>query len=309
VRSAFVHTLIELAEQDDRIVLLTGDLGWSVLEPFAERFPERFYNAGVAEQNMVGVATGLAESGFIPFVYSIVTFATLRGFEFIRNGPVLHGLPVRIVGIGGGFEYGHAGPTHHGLEDVAVMRALRGMTIVAPADPAQATEAIRATWDLPGPIYYRLGKDDRRVVPALGGSFTLGRAQVVRNGRDTILFALGSVTAEVTAAADLLAADGIDAGVVVVASLAPPPVEDLDRLLRTVPLALSVEAHSINGGLGSLVCEVVAERHIGCRVVRCGVRDVYGVSGSERYLWGVHGLTADGVAAVVRRSLRFARAQ
>ena len=122
MRGAFVRTLMGLAERDPRILLLTGDLGYTVLEPFAERFPDRFFNVGVAEQNMVGLATGLAGAGFIPFVYSIVTFASLRAYEFIRNGPILHHLPVRIVGVGGGFEYGTAGATHHGLEDVGVMR-------------------------------------------------------------------------------------------------------------------------------------------------------------------------------------------
>ena len=119
MRRAFVRTLVELAAANPRLLLLTGDLGYNALEPFAERFPDRFFNAGVAEQNMVGMATGLAEAGFIPFCYSIVTFASLRPYEFIRNGPVLHRLPVRIVGMGGGFDYGPQGATHHGLEDLA----------------------------------------------------------------------------------------------------------------------------------------------------------------------------------------------
>jgi len=122
MRAAFVRTLIEEAERDDRIMLLTGDLGFMALEPFRERFPDRFFNMGVAEQNMIGVATGLADAGYTPFCYSIVPFAVLRPFEFIRNGPVLHGLPVRIIGIGGGFEYGTAGPTHFGLEDIAELK-------------------------------------------------------------------------------------------------------------------------------------------------------------------------------------------
>src|SRR5438477_3970004 len=129
MRRAFTNTLVELAEHDPRIMLLTGDLGYLALEPFSERFPDRFFNVGVAEQNMVGIATGLAEAGFIPFVYSIVTFATLRAYEFIRNGPILHRLPVRIFGIGGGFEYGSGGPTHYGLEDVAVMRTQPGISV------------------------------------------------------------------------------------------------------------------------------------------------------------------------------------
>ena len=137
MRAAFATTLAELAERDQRILLLTGDLGYRALEPFSERFPRRFFNVGVAEQNMVGLATGLAECGFVPFVYSIATFASLRAYEFIRNGPVAHGLRVRIVGVGGGFDYGSAGPTHHGLEDVGVLRLQPGLTVVAPADCEQ----------------------------------------------------------------------------------------------------------------------------------------------------------------------------
>ncbi len=126
MRATFVRTLMELAEEDERIVLLTGDLGFTVVEPFAERFPGRFFNVGVAEQNMLGVATGLAEAGYVPFAYSIATFATLRSYEFVRNGPVLHRLPVRVVGVGGGLEYGMNGLTHYALEDIALMRAQPG---------------------------------------------------------------------------------------------------------------------------------------------------------------------------------------
>src|SRR3984893_10959470 len=131
-----------------------------VMEPFRERFPDRFINVGVAEQNMVGIATGLAEAGLRPYTYSIATFAALRPYEFIRNGPVLHHLPVRVVGAGGAFDYGTAGPTHHALEDLGVMRIQRGMAVVAPADHQQTTSALRATWDLPGPVYYPVGRDE-----------------------------------------------------------------------------------------------------------------------------------------------------
>jgi transketolase len=151
------------------------------LEPFMEKHADRFFNIGVAEQNMVGIATGLAESGFIPFVYSIVTFATLRPYEFIRNGPVWHRLPVRIVGVGGGFEYGAQGLSHHGLEDVGVMRVQPGMTVVAPADHEQMATALRATWNADGPVYYRIGKDDKtgraRTARALPSGPRRGRAR------------------------------------------------------------------------------------------------------------------------------------
>jgi transketolase len=304
MRRAFVSTLVGLAEADPRILLLTGDLGYMALEPFAERFPARFLNAGVAEQNMVGVASGLAEAGFIPFVYSIVTFATLRPYEFIRNGPVLHQLPVRVVGIGGGYEYGPQGATHHGLEDVGVMRVQPGMTIVAAADHQQLASALRATWDRPGPIYYRLGKDDTTTVPGLDGRFALGRAERVRDGDDVCLVAMGSIAAEAVAAADALAERGVRCGMLVVASVQPPPTEDLAAALARVPLALTVEAHYAAGGLGSLVAEVAAERGLGCRVLRCGVRATPdGVCGSQAFLHRTHGLSRDALVATALGAL------
>ena len=301
MRRAFVQTLTELAAADPRILLLTGDLGYMALEPFSERFPDRFLNVGVAKQNMVGVATGLADAGYVPFVYSIATFATLRPYEFIRNGPVLHRLPVRVVGIGGGFDYGPQGTTHHGLEDVGVMRIQPGMTVVAPADARQCAEAVRALSDVPGPVYLRLGKDDALTVPGLDGRFALGRAQRVREGDDVALVAMGSVAAEAVAAADLLRDRGVSAAVWVVASVQPAPVDDLAAALGGVPVALTVEAHYVNGGLGSLVSEVAAEHGLACRVVRCGVqRPPDGVCGSQRFLYDAHGVSRD---ALVQKAL------
>lgn len=304
MRVALVKTLVELATTDPRIMLLTGDLGYTVLEPFAEKFPERFLNVGVAEQNMVGIATGLAEAGYIPFLYSIVTFASLRPYEFIRNGPILHHLPVRIAGIGGGFEYGHAGPTHHGLEDVGVMRVQPGITLVAPADHQQARTAIQSTWDMSGPVYYRLGKDDRTTIPELEGRFDLGRVQTLSEGDDIVMVAMGPLVTEVLAAAKALEQQGIGCTVVVVACLNPAPVADLVKILSRFRIALTVEAHYIVGGVGSLVSEVVAESGINCRVVRCGVRtSPDGVGGSQRYLQGIHGLSQEALVQTAMQAL------
>ena len=252
MRGTCIQTLLEIADKDERVVLLTGDLGYTVLEPFAERHPGRFFNAGVAEQNMIGLATGLAEAGFYPFVYSIVTFATLRGYEVIRNGPVLHRLPVRIFGVGGGMEYGSAGFTHHGLEDVGVMRLQPGMTIIAPADARQARAALLATWELPGPVYYRLGKNETVAVPGLEGEFALGRVQVIREGSGALLLSMGAISAEVAGAAELLEQRGVDVTHAVVATLQPPPTEELLRLLARFAVVVCVEAHYVSGGLGSL---------------------------------------------------------
>lgn len=305
MRAAFVRTVTELAGRDPRVLLLTGDLGYMALEPFSDRFPSRFFNVGVAEQNMVGLATGLAESGFIPFVYSIATFASLRPYEFIRNGPIYHQLPVRIVGVGGGFEYGPAGPTHYGLEDIGVMRVQPGITVVSPADHEQTRTALLKTWDLPGPVYYRIGKDDKTTVPGLGGEFELGRAQLVRRGGDILIVAMGSVASEAAGAAEALSQRGVEASLLIVASLNPPPAEDLTQALSGFSVALTVEAHYLVGGVGSLVCEVVAERNISCRVVRCAVRRTpAGATGSQAYLHSVHGL---GTVSLVDSALQALR--
>ncbi|MGH9319958.1 MAG: transketolase family protein [Vicinamibacteria bacterium] len=304
MRAAFASTLSEIAERDERILLLTGDLGYKALEPFSDRFPRRFFNVGVAEQNMVGLATGLAESGFLPFVYSIATFATLRAYEFIRNGPVAHRLPVRIVGVGGGFDYGSAGPTHHALEDVGALRLQPGLTVLAPADPEQTRTMLRDTWDRPGPFYYRLGKDDRALVPDLGGRFELGRAEVLRRGKDLLLLVTGSLTGETLAASDALRDSGIAATLAVVSTLNPAPVEDLLRHLEGFPAAVTIEGHYAAGGLGSIVAEVIAEGGLPCRLIRLGVREgPDGMSGSLPYLLQRHGLSRDAIVAAARKAV------
>ncbi|MEP6993840.1 MAG: transketolase C-terminal domain-containing protein [Acidobacteriota bacterium] len=301
--------MTELAGQHPQILLMTGDLGYMAIEPFADAFPERFFNAGVAEQNMVGMATGLAEAGYIPFTYSIGTFASLRPFEFFRNGAILHQLPVRVAGVGGGFEYGSAGLTHFGLEDVGVLRTQPGLTLVAPADHQQARTALLQTWNQPGPVYYRLGKDDRSVVPGLDGRFELGRAQMVRDGSDVLLLAMGSIAGEAVRAAELLEKDGVQATVIVVASLTPAPHADLARALSGFPVALTVEAHYLVGGLGSLVSEVAAGLGVSCRVIRCGVQGSDdGRTGSQEFLHRQHGLSAEALAATALRALGRKRA-
>lgn len=304
MRESFINALSDLASSDPRVLLLTADLGYTVLERFADRNPAQFFNVGVAEQNMVGLATGLAEAGFIPFVYSIATFASLRAYEFIRNGPVLHRLPVRIVGVGGGFEYGSAGTTHYALEDVGALRMQPDLHVIAPADFEQAERALRATWNLPSPIYYRLGKNEKAMVPGLHGEFDLGRAHLVREGDDLVIVAMGAIAIEAVAAADLLSAEGIEAAVMVVASVNPAPVDDIAAVLAQFPLAITAEAHYRVGGIGSLVAEIIAERGIKCRLERCGVRaGPQGVTGSEQFLNKVNGISRSDLAAAARGML------
>jgi len=306
MRRAFAETLADLAKRDPRILLLTGDLGFMALEPFSNAYPDRFFDMGVAEQNMVGVATGLAEAGFIPFTYSIVTFATLRPFEFIRNGPVAHKLPVRVVGIGGGFEYGTNGLSHYGVEDVGVLRTQPTLTIITPCDAAQTRTALAATWDLPGPVYFRLGKDDRIVVPGLNGRFELGRAQTVREGGDLLLIASGTGATEAVNAAKELAVAGIECTVLLVSSFNPGPQADVLAHVQRFDTVFTIESHYVTGGLGSWVAEVIAEAGVPCRLVRCGVKELPdSFSGSQAWLHERHGFSS---SQIVRQALELAGA-
>jgi transketolase len=297
MRTAFVQTLADIAEKDARIVFLTGDLGFMAVEPFKDRFPSRYFNVGVAEQNLVGLATGLAGEGFIPFVYSIATFMSMRPYEFIRNGPVLHNLPVRVVGVGGGFEYGTAGSTHHALEDIGIMRLQRNLRVISPADKDQAANALRSSWDLPQPIYYRIGKDDKRVVEGLDGRFSLGKIERLTRGSDLAVLAVGSVSFQAAEAVELMGSKGVAASFFVVSDMSNETADAIAETLSGFSLAVTVEAHSLAGGLGSLVAEAIADHGLRCRLVRCGVSQPLSPrSGSEAYLLDAHGLTPEEIA-------------
>jgi transketolase len=304
MRKAFCKAMIALAETDERIILMTGDLGFMVLEEFQAKFPSRFFNVGVAEANMVGLATGLASCGYIPYCYSIATFASMRPYEQLRNGPILHNLPVRIVGVGGGYEYGPGGFTHHALEDLAITRVQPGLGVIAPADSLQAEKAIHETYDMAGPIYFRIGKRDNYQIPKLEGRFKLGRCETVREGPDVLIVSLGSITVEAVAAAERLSEEGIEPTVTVVSSLRPAPVEDLTELLSRFKLAVTVEEHYLDGGLGSLVAEVAAEQNSGCRIMRCGVkRKPTGTCGSEEFLRDANDLSCEVLTQTILRKL------
>lgn len=306
MRAEFADELCSLARDDETIVLLTGDLGFAVLEPFANEHADRFFNVGVAEQNMLGIAAGLAEAGYRPFAYSIATFASMRGYEFLRNGALLHELPVRVVGVGAGMDYGHNGVTHYALEDVAIMRVQPSMTIVAPADADQARAALRNTRELDGPVYFRLCKSTSRI-PELDGRFRLGRLETIGSGEDVALIALGEMATTALRSSELLREVGIESTVGLVTSLNPSPEEDLAELLGHIPMAVSIESHYVAGGLGSLVAEVIAENGLATRLIRRGVTEMpRGMTGSPGYLYEQCGLSAEAVANAVSLALSLA---
>ncbi len=306
MRAAFFEALLELAERDDRTNLVVADIGFGVVEPFAERFPDRFLNVGVAEQNMAGIAAGMALSGKIVFTYSIANFPTIRCLEQVRNDICYHGANVKIVAVGGGLAYGALGMTHHATEDLAIMRALPGIAVVAPGD---ATEAREATWLVakqPGPCYLRLGRAGEGIVHRDGVSLSLGQAIQVRDGTNLTLISTGGVLGMTVMAAELLARTGIQARVLSMHTIKPLDEAAVLEAARDTGAIVTVEEHSVIGGLGSAVAEVLAESVGGrARLKRLGLPSAFcSRIGSQDYLRGSYGLSADGIAASCRELLQ-----
>ncbi len=302
MRTAFIQSLIELARSNERIFLLVGDLGYSVVEPFAQEFPDRFINIGVAEQDMTGIATGLALSGKIVFTYSIANFPTLRCLEQIRNDVCYHKANVKIVAVGGGLAYGALGMTHHATEDLAIMRALPNMTVVAPGDPVETALATRAIIEWPGPCYLRLGKAGEPIVHQTSPNFQIGKAIMVCDGSDVTLIAIGGMLYNTMQAAEQLAQQGIQARVLSMHTLKPLDTDAVLAAVQQTKAIITVEEHSLIGGLGSAVAEVLAElgnSHITFK--RIGIRDEFCAQvGSQEYLRKVYSLSVDGIVKVVQ---------
>ena len=299
MRHTFVRTLLDLAKDDASVWLVCGDLGYSVLDEFAARFPERYLNVGVAEQNMTGVAAGLALSGKIVFTYSIANFPVARCLEQVRNDLCYHQLNVTIVAVGGGFAYGPAGYTHHAVEDLALMRAMPGMMVLAPGDPAEVGPATRAAFACAGPSYLRLGKGGEPTVHTHVPDIRPGDAIVLREGMDVTLISTGAILGEVVGAADRLAARGIRAGVISMPCLQPMGAAAVWHAAARSRLVMTVEEHGRAGGLGEAVAAVLSMA--GVRPVAleiCALTStVVNVAGTQAYLRRMHGLDADGLAA------------
>jgi transketolase len=305
MRTTFVRTLTELAAKDPRINLITGDLGFGVLDRYALQFPKQYLNAGVAEQNMTGLATGMALCGKTVFTYSIGNFPTLRCLEQIRNDICYHKANVKIVCIGGGVAYGSLGISHHATEDIAIMRALPNMTVLAPGDPVETAAATRACAEQPGPCYLRLGKAGEPTVHAGGIDFQVGRAIVVRDGSDLCLISTGGMLPIAAQVADELAKSGARARLLSMHTVKPLDVETLVLVAREVPLIVTLEEHSVVGGLGGAVAEALADQS-GVRAVlrRVAFPGTFTSEvGSQPYLRNFYGLSSEKVLDSIRKWL------
>jgi transketolase len=302
MRDAFIRALTELAAEDPRVMLVNGDLGFGVLADFIANRPGQYVNAGVAEQNMTAVAFGMALAGARAYTYSIGNFPTLRCLEQIRNDVCYHHADVTIVAVGGGFSYGQLGMSHFATEDLAVLRALPGMTVVAPSDPWQAYALTRQLHARGGPAYLRIDKSCAGLPEA---EVALGEARVVHDGDDAVAFATGGVLAEALTAADRLAAAGIGLRVVDVHTIKPLDRETVCAAARACRHVVTVEEHTIVGGLGAAIAETCLEGGIGlCGFHRIGLADCHpNVVGDQFHLRAEYGIDADAVVAAVREML------
>ena len=306
MRKTCVDMVYELAKKDRRIFFIGSDLGVGTLDRFKAEMPERFFMEGVSEANIIGMAAGLALEGKIVYVNTIATFITRRCFEQVTIDLCMNNVNVRLIGNGGGLVYGPLGPTHEAIEDVAIFRALPRMTIVAPADAFEMRRLMVATVDYPGPIYIRVAKGGEPIVTSEQGSFEIGKAFPVRDGRDALIVTTGVTLQLALCAAELLKAEHVDAAVLHVPTVKPLDTDTILSYCKQVEAIVTVEEHSIIGGLGSAVAEVLAEMdfHLTKRFRRIGIPDVFPEDyGSQASLMARYDITAARVVAVVNELL------
>jgi transketolase len=294
-REAYGNTLIELGEENNNIVVMDADLSKSTKTAgFAKKFPERFINAGIAEQNLMGMAAGLATTGKTVFASTFAVFATGRAFEVIRNSICYPKLNVKIAATHAGLTVGADGGSHQSIADIAIMRALPNMNIIVPADEIETQQAVRAAANMEGPVYLRLG---RLAVPSIFDhdyTFIFGKGNLLKEGRDITIIGTGIMTNSCLKAAELLEKAGIQARVINISTIKPIDEEIIIQAAQETNKIITVEEHSIIGGLGSAVCDVVSA-YCPVQVVKIGVNDMFGESGNPDELLVKHGLTIENI--------------
>jgi transketolase len=301
LRVAYGEALAKFGSLDSRIVVLDADLAHATMTSlFAEKYPERFYNFGVAETNMVGAAAGFAFEGFIPFVSTFALFGAGRAYEIIRNAVAYAHGNVKFAFSHSGLSVGEDGGSHQSIEDIALMRSIPGMTVLVPCDPIETEKAVKEALDIDGPVYIRVA---RPVCPCITGDddpFVPGKANILREGTHLAIFATGLMVAEALAAAELLDKEGISAEVINFHTIKPFDGETALRMAQKTGVVVTVEEHSIIGGLGSATVEVLAGS-VDCKLERIGINDKFGKSGTPRDLFREYGLTASHIAEIGKK--------
>jgi transketolase len=296
----------KLSKIDERVVFIGSDLGPGVLDKMKTEFPDRFFMEGVSEQYIVGMAAGMAMEGFIPYVNTIATFLTRRCYEQVAVDLCIHDLPVRLIANGGGGVYAPLGPTHLAIEDIAIMRALPNMAVVAPCDADEMNRLMMSTLEWPHPIYIRLGKGGDKIVSEEKNGFELGKSIKMRSGSDGLFITTGVMTQLALETADLLKTDGIDVGVLHVHTIKPFDDAGVIAAMKDVNAVVTVEEHIVNGGLGSAVLESCSELQpdLLSKIVRIGIPDKFATEyGSQNSLLNHWGITSSNLVRAMKKKL------
>lgn len=286
MRDTFVRTLLEIAKKDKNVYIITGDLGFGVLKPFWTELPNQIINAGIAEQNMTSIAAGLAMQGKIVYTYSIGNFPTLRCIEQIRNDCAYHNANVKVVCVGGGFVYGSLGMSHHATEDIAMMRSLPDVTVLAPGDLVEAEAATKAIYEQQGTCYLRLGRGGEQRIHSKVENFAIGKAIEIQKGEKVAIFSTGAIFDEVHQACENLKTQGMEPTVYTFPTIKPIDKKVILECAKMHQAIVTVEEHNLSGGFGSAVAEVLAEVDgVKAKLVRIGLNDKYScIVGSQKYL-------------------------
>lgn len=300
MRDTVIRTLIEIGTQDKNVELITGDLGFGVLKPFWESLPNQFINAGIAEQNMTGVAAGMALEGKKVFTYSIGNFPTLRCLEQIRNDCAYHNANVNIICVGGGYVYGSLGMSHHATEDIAVLRALPDVTVICPGDPTEAALAVKKIANTDRTCYLRLGRGGEKNINNVIKTFEIGKAYKLREAKSNVksiaIFSTGAILEETTKACDVLEKNGFSVAQYSFPTVKPIDKDAIEECAKRFDNIFTVEEHNIVGGFGSAVAEVLAECDDKVKLHRIGINDFYCIEvGNQDYLREQVGINATGI--------------
>ncbi len=306
-REIYGRVLAEMSKTDDRIVGLSADLAKSTaIAIFEKENPDRFFNVGIAEQNLMGVAAGMAKMGLIPFASTFAVFASMRAAEQVRTDICYQNLPVKIIATHGGVSFGAAGTTHHCTEDVAIMRSFANMTVIVPADGTETANAVRACVDLPGPVYMRVGRGfEPPYYESEDYGFEIGKAHTIREGTDLAIITCGIGVLQTAEAARTLAeTDGLSIRVINMHTIKPIDTEAIMKAVTDTRRIITVEDHNILGGLGSAVADVIAESGKGCAFKKLGLPDIYSEVGYPEDLYAHYKLDADGITETIREVMK-----
>lgn len=303
MRTAYLDTLYELAQRDKRVYALISDNGAIVYDKYRKDLPEQYLNLGISEANMIGMAAGMASRGKIPFAYTIGAFLAYRAFEFIRNDVCLQNQNVKIVGTGAGEVYSALGPTHHSTEDLGGLRALPNLVVICPSSPLEVKKATRAAYEHDGPVYLRLGTNKELEIYGCDYEFHVGKAVMLRGGRDITLIGTGSILKDILDAAEDLKAEGINARVLNMHTIKPIDQEAIRAAVDETGKIVTVEDHNIIGGLGSAVAEVIAEYGKGVMFKRVGLKDFSRGYGTYLQLKEMNGIGIEKVSDIARKLL------